>query len=167
MEEVWKNVNTRNGIFIGEYEVSNMGFVRSCKSAKNKKILSPRPERKGYLCVHLYLNAKPYVGKIHRLVAEAFIGDRPDNMQINHMDGNKTNNCVSNLEYVSCKENIRHAFRVMEHRNSIVVRGERMSVPEAVDKFGVPGLTAHTVRARIYQYKWPVEAALLTPVRGK
>lgn len=166
-EEIWKPVNTRGGIFVDEYEVSNTGLIRSCKSAKNKKILSPRPERKGYLCVHLYLNAKPYVGKIHRLVAEAFIGERPEKMQINHIDGDKTNNCASNLEYINCIDNIRHAFRVIQNRNSIAVNGQRMSIPEAVDRFGVEGLKARTVAARIHQYGWPINLALSTPLTRK
>lgn len=48
--------------------------------------------------------------KVHRLVAETFLGDRPDGMEINHKDGNKLNNNVSNLEYISHKDNVIHAF---------------------------------------------------------
>lgn len=48
--------------------------------------------------------------KVHNLVAMAFLGGRPEGFQVNHIDGNKENNKASNLEYVSQKENLRHAF---------------------------------------------------------
>jgi len=70
------------------------------------RILRTRPNHKGYETVQIGGKTK----LIHRLVAEAFIPN-PENLpEINHIDGNKRNNAVSNLEWVSHLENIRHAW---------------------------------------------------------
>ena len=64
----------------------------------------------GYMDTSLYVNGKNAHPRIHRLVAEAFIPN-PDNLpQVNHIDGNKLNNYVSNLEWVTRKQNMRHAW---------------------------------------------------------
>ncbi len=66
---------------------------------------------KGYHCVALRKDGKVKVYRIHRLVAETFIGSAPsEEYQINHIDGNKANNSVDNLEWVTPKENTHHAF---------------------------------------------------------
>lgn len=62
----------------------------------------------GYLRVMLHRNGKGIDKKVHRLVAEAFIGK--SDLSINHKDGNKLNNCLSNLEYLSNRDNVRHAM---------------------------------------------------------
>lgn len=66
----------------------------------------------GYHCITLFKNGKAKGYKIHRLVAEAFIGPQPDpTYQIDHIDGNKANNHVSNLEWVTPKENTNRAIK--------------------------------------------------------
>lgn len=50
--------------------------------------------------------------RVHVLVAESFIGPKPPGIDVNHKDGNKQNNCLSNLEYLTRSENHRHAFRI-------------------------------------------------------
>lgn len=87
------------------YEVSELGEIRN---RKTKHVIKPRLSDRGYLKIQL--NRKTY--RVHRLVAQSFI-DNPLNLpEVNHKDGDKTNNTVSNLEWVSKKENIQHSFRM-------------------------------------------------------
>ena len=71
--------------------------------------LTPQTDRGGYLYVELPIVRKKY--KVHRLVAFAFLSNPQNLPQVNHIDGNKQNNSVDNLEWVSAQENIAHAFR--------------------------------------------------------
>lgn len=76
---------------------------------KEKEIKSFK-DKDGYLCVSLMNNGKQKTYKIHRLIAETFIPN-PNNLPcVNHKDGNKQNNCVSNLEWCSYSWNNKHAY---------------------------------------------------------
>lgn len=89
-----------------KYEISDTGLVMS----NQELILKTRKDKDGYLLVTLWINGKAFTKKIHRLVATAFI-DNPENLPtVNHKDGNKTNNNVDNLEWLSIGDNHRHAF---------------------------------------------------------
>lgn len=101
----------------GWYSVSNLGSVRSEPVAqppyrrRRGGILRPGRGTKGYLLFRLCLpGARPKTMKVHRAVALAFLGSAPAGMQVNHKNGDKTDNRVENLEYVSCQENIRHCW---------------------------------------------------------
>ena len=93
------------------YEVSNYGEIRRVwKNHTNLK--STTVNRFGYETVHLSKNGENKHCKVHRLVAAAFI-DNPDNLpEVNHIDGDKLNNCVSNLEWVSRSQNMKHAYSI-------------------------------------------------------
>ena len=103
MTEIWKDVVGYEGL----YEVSSLGRV---KSVKRNKILSQKHNWDGYLRIQLWRNNKNKYVSIHRLVAEAFIENPNTKPFINHIDGNKQNNKVDNLEWCTQKENIKHAF---------------------------------------------------------
>ena len=76
---------------------------------KNRqKYLKQYKDSKGYLYVLLYNKEKKKTIKVHKLVANAFLGK--SNLQVDHIDGNKLNNKLNNLEYVTPKENIRRAW---------------------------------------------------------
>lgn len=106
MQELFRNIEGYEGL----YQVSNLGRVRSFKVYKGGKVLT-LVQRKGYITVTLCKNGKSKIYSVHRLVAEAFIPN-PDSMrEVNHIDGNKLNNDVSNLEWCTHLENMRHAFK--------------------------------------------------------
>lgn len=89
---------------LAKHEVSTSGRVRNIV---NKKIYAQWKNCHGYLLVSLSGEARKHY-QVHRLVANAFLGDIQD-MQVNHIDGHKTNNNLMNLEYVTAKENALHA----------------------------------------------------------
>lgn len=106
--EVWKDIKGYEGL----YQVSNFGRVKSL--FRYKKILKLCKSESGYLCVNLYKNKKMKRITVHRLVAENFI-NKPT-LEVNHKDGNKENNFISNLEWVTTKENIIHRFKVLKQK---------------------------------------------------
>ena len=118
MEEIWKWIDGYENM----YQVSNIGHVRSvdryvyCEVSPNKlqhlfgKALKIRTDKKGYATVGLSKDGKQKVGKIHRLVAQAFIPNPLNLPQVNHIDGNKTNNNVLNLEWCDNSYNQKHAW---------------------------------------------------------
>jgi hypothetical protein len=109
--EVWKPIEGYEGI----YEISSFGRVKSFKGKKNifGKILKPGLDGNGYPIVSLCKNKKKKTGKIHQLVATAFLNYKYDrvNSVINHIDGNKTNNNLSNLEITTQRKNSTICFR--------------------------------------------------------
>lgn len=99
--------------FEGKYSVSSIGRVRSNIAYNGRgKILQPHL-RNNYLEINLFdANNSRNSHRVHRLVAETFIGRIPDKMQVNHINGNKQDNRASNLEIVTASENSIHAFHL-------------------------------------------------------
>lgn len=118
MEEIWKDISGYEGL----YQVSNLGRVRSFdryvrngtsnRNIKRGKILKPCVTRDGYLQLNLIKDKKKKVSTIHRLVAKAFIENPENKPCVNHIDGNKQNNNVTNLEWVTYSENTIHAMKI-------------------------------------------------------
>ena len=125
MTETWKSVPGWETL----YEVSDLGRIRSldrpvqqlsrsgnlCTVVYKGKVLKQsscggRVKGDRYLSIALAKDNKPKTAYIHHLVAEAFLGPRPDGAEVNHKDCDKTNNALANLEYVSRGENIAHAL---------------------------------------------------------
>jgi hypothetical protein len=73
-------------------------------------MLTPRLCNRGYLRVAMSRGGKRVDRLVHQMVAEAFLGPRPDGLQVNHISGHKAENGVENLEYVTPSQNIRHAY---------------------------------------------------------
>lgn len=102
------------------YQVSSLGRVKSlCSWCGNKfvkqykqveKILKSKPKKNGYPLVTLRYNNKIEYKTIHRLVAETFIPNPNNYPVVNHIDGDKTNNNINNLEWCTQKQNMTHAY---------------------------------------------------------
>lgn len=96
--ETWREINA-----YPNYEVSDMGRVRNVTTGH---VLKPMRNHRGYDKVELKSKGQ----FIHRLVATAFIREPLENEQVNHKDGNKTNNCVDNLEWCLQSQNSQHSY---------------------------------------------------------
>ena len=102
MDEIWKDL-TR----YPNYQVSNIGNVRNKRTGN---LLTAKLGRDGnYLSVYLCQDGVENTQRVHRLVAEAFLGEHPD-LVVNHKDGNKLNNHIDNLEWCTVTQNNRHAI---------------------------------------------------------
>lgn len=110
IEEIWKPIIG----FEYVYSISNFGRVRREMTHRNTiagNILIPGFDKGGYLKVSLKNGKNKGTFTIHRLVSTHFIGLRPNGFVVNHKDCDKTNNHISNLEYVTSKENTFHAMK--------------------------------------------------------
>lgn len=101
--ETWKPVLDYEGL----YEVSNTGKLRSLHKGEPRELRQTQ-ENTGYLSVGLYKDTLKVTRSVHSLVAEAFIGPRPQGHHVCHVDGRKTNNAVDNLIIASPKTNALH-----------------------------------------------------------
>jgi hypothetical protein len=109
--ELWRSVCG----YEGYYSISNLGQVRRdgrARSARVGKILRPQTHANGYLVVGLWRANKRKLMRVHRLVTEAFLGPHPDGYEVNHKDADRGNNRLSNLEYVTRSQNLRHASKL-------------------------------------------------------
>lgn len=125
MKEQWKPVEGYEN-----YMISNLGRVKSLnyKRTGKEKLLSPIKNRQDYLFVILYKNGVGKSFRINRLVWQTFVGEIPDGLQVNHIDENKENNRLENLNLMTSKEN-----------NNWGTRNSRMAAAlskpvEAIDK---------------------------------
>lgn len=100
IKEEWKDIPNYEGL----YQISNKGII------KNKKgnIIKSRIDHKGYAMIDLSKNNIKHTYKVHRLVAMAFIPNPNNYLEINHIDENKSNNTISNLEWCSHKYNVNY-----------------------------------------------------------
>ena len=115
-QEIWKDIKGYEGL----YQVSNMGRVKSlsriitqnptkkCSYSYilQERILKPNADRTGYYYVFLHDNGRKKICRLHRLVAISFI--KESDLQVNHIDNNRKNNKLCNLEYLTNRENFNH-----------------------------------------------------------
>lgn len=172
--EIWKDIKG----YEGYYQVSNLGNVRRLPTIikyKNEgfrnyppKDLIPEKTYDGYLRIVLMKEHKKQRFQIHRLVADAFIPNPENKEQVNHINGNKADNRVENLEWCTSSENARHAFDVLGHtmkgktypKHIICLNDGRMfySMNEVVNFIGgtanISGLTKALDKNRRYHGYW-------------
>lgn len=102
--EVWMPIDG----YVGLYEVSNLGRVRSLQPPRGDGIMRGDVDRYGYRRVLLARDGGKVRFKVHRLVCQAFHGEAPDGHEVGHLDGDKSNNCAANLAWVTRSENSLH-----------------------------------------------------------
>jgi len=156
MSEVWKTIRGHEA-----YKVSTYGRVYSTKTLR---VLKPLKHTNGYLQVQLGRGNRYLV---HRLVADAFLPNKHNKPFVNHIDGNKVNNCADNLEWTTQGENMQHASNTGLLNTSVIeqldshgnVVGTFGSIVDAQAALGYPGKTnigyclqGHTRTA--YGYSW-------------
>lgn len=126
MEEKWKDIKGYEGI----YQVSNYGNVRVLDRyvwnhngfvKREGKILKPSLNKHGYKDVTLSKDNVRKKHRVNRLVAEAFIENPENKEQVNHIDRDKTNNNVNNLEWVTRQENITHAYLLNNENSNMIL----------------------------------------------
>ena len=106
--ETWKAIPN-----FSRYEASNLGALRSLNYKRTGKVevLKPAKSNDGYLKTMLLNDSGKYSSwTVHKFVCLAFYGERPEGLEVNHMDGVKTNNAIDNLEYCTHSENMQHSF---------------------------------------------------------
>ena len=136
MAEEWKDIQG----YEGKYQVSTLGRVKSLariiykghyQAFYSEKIMIAYLEKNGYLSTRLYDgNNKNKKILIHRIVAQAFLSNPEKKAQVNHKNGDKTNNRIENLEWATCKENINHAIQIGIINN----KGENNAKAKLTDK---------------------------------
>lgn len=145
--EIWKDVVD----YENEYEVSNLGNVR--RKIKNLKL---NCSAHGYYNVSLSKDGKCMTKLVHRLVAEAFINNPELKEQVNHIDCNKLNNSLENLEWCTPEENMAHAVTNERQRNQ---NGENNNMSKLSEKDVLfirqlleDGITAYRIHKEYYPY---------------
>jgi len=120
--EIWKDIEG----FEGLYQVSDRGRVKRVAGhrCRVERILKPGGNGRGYMEVHLSMHGRIKHMYVHRLVAEAHVEKpSPAHNQVNHKNGDRADNYGENLEWVTCSENHKHAYRALG-RQPPRVKGE-------------------------------------------
>ena len=170
MKEIWKDIKGYEGL----YQVSNLGRVKSLDRTykspltntemitRRGKVLKPLFNR-GYYSVALSFGNKVIRKSIHRLVAEAFISNPGNKLQVNHKNGVKNDNNINNLEWVTQSENQLHRFRCLGHEESSKIAIECttlgleadsiMGMNELLLERNISSKTSYSVLAKYYREK--------------
>jgi len=128
-KEIWKDVLGYEGI----YEVSNLGNVKSLNynHTKKERILKKCNGTQNYHIVCLHKEGSSKTRKVHRLVALSLIPNPDNKPQVNHIDGDKQNNKIENLEWVNNSENQLHAFKYKLQKS---IKGEKRYCAKLIEK---------------------------------
>lgn len=160
MKEIWKDIKNYEGL----YQVSNKGRIKSLDRYVNYKVKGKKRlvqgkikkltvNEKGYLKVTLFKNGKGETREVQRFVAEAFIPNPENKPQVNHINGDKTDNKICNLEFCTCKENSLHSLYVLKNNIKQVKQYDLSgnyirtfeSVKEAGEKTNTPSCSISNV----------------------
>lgn len=132
-------------------------------SKKNNKFLSPNIHKTGYTKIVLCKDAKTKTFLVHRLVADAYLENRENKKTVNHINGIKTDNRLSNLEWANHSENIKHAFLIGlksssdHHRNTIKKQFSKLVInlqngifyESAIEAANAASMKPHNMRSKL------------------
>ena len=135
--EIWKPIPQ----YEGYYEVSNLGNIKSVEKVVefnhwitnkrhkkvNKEKILKQNNVKGYMCITLYKNNTGRTYRVNRLVALSFLGN--SDLQVDHIDNDRTNNNLNNMQYLSARENLIK----QEMRNILLVKQVHISLKEIIN----------------------------------
>ena len=159
--EIWRDVVGYEGL----YQISNLGRVKSLLFGR-ERILKTRYNVEGYAVIKLTRKDKGKIYPIHKLLAQAFIPNPENKPIVNHKDGNKMNNNLDNLEWVTHSENVKHSYKmglikpkrgsenvqsklseeeVFYIRKNYKYRDEEFNAHKLAQKFGVATSTIYRV----------------------
>jgi hypothetical protein len=132
--------------FEGLYQVSSLGRIKSFYNTGKAKngILKPNSDKDGYSFSILRKDKKPFIKKNHRMVAKAFIKNPENKRTVNHIDGVKDNNRVSNLEWNTHKENNTHAIENGLKSNHAMPKGKDNPISKEICIYNLYGEFIHS-----------------------
>lgn len=156
MSERWADVLGYGGL----YQVSDQGRVRQGKGIHSRMLKQTKTDV-GYLVVSLAEDGIFKRKYVHRLVADAFMPDHAMGLEVNHINGDKTDNRLVNLEWVTHKENQQHALNVLKrwhHKRNLstrrltdedvrTIRSSNETQRSLADRYGVSQVAIHNVKA--------------------
>ena len=158
---IWKDIKG----YEGRYQISNLGQVKSLFFTNNKtkksyyreKILKQQKTRQGYMTIRLSQDSMDKTYRVHRLVAEAFIENQKNKKEVNHIDGDKQNNTVDNLEWVTRSENQIHAYKNGFQRQTEAMRKHSIEMGKKYGKINGKKSGRINIMKAIKENKVPVE----------
>lgn len=148
-----------NPIYDGRYEVGSDGNIYTTVKYKKKTAMIGKVAKSGYRMVVLTVDGKKIYKNVHRLVAEAFIANPDNKREVNHIDGNKLNNSVDNLEWVTTRENQLHNRDTLHCMSKAKLSMEKAN--EIREKYAQGGVT-HRKLAELYGVKKSIIGQILT-----
>lgn len=148
-KEIWKPIKDYEGF----YEVSNLGRVRS---VRRNIVMSGVKRKDGYVSYNFVRDGITRGKLVHRLVAETFIPNHQNKPEVNHIDGNKQNNNVKNLQWVTPSENQRHAIEIGLRKGSRLQNGGCVLLTKEINEKII------SIAKTTGKEKWEIADELLT-----
>lgn len=164
IKEIWKPIPG----FENFYEASTLGQIRAFRT---KKVLKTYTINSGYQCIKFTVNSQRTSHLVHRLIATTFIDNPLEKATVNHIDGNKDNNSLSNLEWTTISENLLHAYATDLHSKELcksyigrkhaksITKYHNVTYDKSRDKYSAK-VTHNSINYGFKRFDTEIEAAL-------